>query len=51
MGLPGTSAVVNTYRLWLRHKLFRGWLDQNQFEFGEQAVFQISQVPRNRGAR
>jgi len=26
------SDVINTYRLWLRHELFRGRLDQNQFE-------------------
>jgi 3'-5' exonuclease len=24
------SDVINTYRLWLRHELFRGRLDQNQ---------------------
>jgi 3'-5' exonuclease len=31
------SDVINTYRLWLwlRHELFRGRLDQNQFEFSE----------------
>jgi hypothetical protein len=32
------SDVVNTYRLWLRHELFRGRLDQNQFEFSEGSV-------------
>jgi Predicted 3'-5' exonuclease related to the exonuclease domain of PolB len=25
------SDVINTYRLWLRHELFRGRLDQIQF--------------------
>lgn len=29
------SDVINTYRLWLRHELFRGRLDQSQFEFSE----------------
>jgi 3'-5' exonuclease len=32
------SDVVNTYRLWLRHELFRGRLDQAQFEFSEREV-------------
>jgi hypothetical protein len=27
--------VINTYRLWLRHELFRGRLDQRQFEYSE----------------
>jgi len=27
--------VIITYRLWLRHELFRDRLDQNQFEFSE----------------
>ena len=30
--------MTNTYRLWLRHELFRGRLDQNQFEFSEQEL-------------
>jgi len=29
------SDVINTYRLWLRHELFRGRLDRNQFEHSE----------------
>jgi 3'-5' exonuclease len=29
------SDVINTYRLWLRYELFRGRLDQNQFEFSD----------------
>lgn len=32
------SDVINTYRLWLRHELFRGRLDQSQFEFSERNV-------------
>lgn len=32
------SDVINTYRLWLRHELFRGRLDQNQFEHSEENV-------------
>ncbi len=32
------SDVVSTYRLWLRHELFRGRLDQGQFEFSERCV-------------
>jgi predicted PolB exonuclease-like 3'-5' exonuclease len=29
------SDVTNTYRLWVRHELFRGRLGQNQFEYSE----------------
>ena len=29
------SDVINTYRLWLRHELFRGRLDQAQFDYSE----------------
>jgi Predicted 3'-5' exonuclease related to the exonuclease domain of PolB/Asparagine synthase len=32
------SDVINTYRLWLRHELFRGRLDHNQFEASEENV-------------
>jgi 3'-5' exonuclease len=32
------SDVVNTYRLWLRHELFRGRLDHKQFESSEENV-------------
>jgi predicted PolB exonuclease-like 3'-5' exonuclease len=32
------SDVINTYRLWLRHELFRGRLDQSQFEASEENV-------------
>jgi predicted PolB exonuclease-like 3'-5' exonuclease len=32
------SDVINTYRLWLRHELFRGRLDQSTFEFSERDV-------------
>jgi hypothetical protein len=30
-----TSDVVNTYRLWLRHELFRGALDHDRFAFSD----------------
>ena len=32
------SDVMNTYRLWLRRELFRGRLDQSQFELSERKV-------------
>jgi 3'-5' exonuclease len=32
------SDLTNAYRLWLRHELFRGRLDQSQFEFSERDV-------------
>jgi predicted PolB exonuclease-like 3'-5' exonuclease len=32
------SDVVNTYRLWLRHELFRGRLDRQSFEFSDNAI-------------
>ena len=32
------SDVINTYRLWLRHELFRGRLDHKQFESSEENV-------------
>jgi 3'-5' exonuclease len=32
------SDVINTYRLWLRHELFRGRLDRNQFVFSDENV-------------
>ncbi|MFG3596507.1 ribonuclease H-like domain-containing protein [Bradyrhizobium sp. RDI18] len=35
------SDVINTYRLWLRHELFRGRLDQAQFEFSEQELARL----------
>jgi hypothetical protein len=34
--------VINTYRLWLRHELFRGRLDHNQFEASEVSVEQLT---------
>jgi hypothetical protein len=37
------SDVINTYRLWLRHELFRGRLDQTQFEFSEQNLARPSE--------
>lgn len=36
------SDVINTYRLWLRHELFRGRLDQNQFEFSEASAAKLT---------
>ena len=36
------SDVINTYRLWLRHELFRGRLDQHQFELSEQDIGRLS---------
>jgi 3'-5' exonuclease len=35
------SDVINTYRLWLRHELFCGRLDQNQFESSERDVTRV----------
>jgi predicted PolB exonuclease-like 3'-5' exonuclease len=32
------SDVINTYRLWLRHELFRGRLDEAQFQYSEEDV-------------
>jgi 3'-5' exonuclease len=32
------SDVINTYRLWLWHELFRGRLDKTQFEYSERDV-------------
>ena len=32
------SDVINTYRLWLRHELFRGRLDRNQFVVSDENV-------------
>jgi Predicted 3'-5' exonuclease related to the exonuclease domain of PolB len=36
------SYVINTYRLWPRHELFRGRLDQSQFEASEASVEQLT---------
>jgi 3'-5' exonuclease len=36
------SDVINTYRLWLRHELFRGRLDQKQFEVSEESIKQLA---------
>lgn len=38
------SDVINTYRLWLRYELFRGRLDQKQFESSEQDVVRVLSV-------
>jgi predicted DNA-binding transcriptional regulator AlpA len=37
------SYVINTYRLWLRHELFRGRLDQSQYEYSEYDVQRFAQ--------
>ena len=42
------SDVINTYRLWLRHELFRGRLDQNQFEFSERDVVRSLDTGKDR---
>jgi 3'-5' exonuclease len=42
--------VINTYRLWLRHELFRGRLDQNQFEFSERDVTRVVGSAADRAA-
>ena len=36
------SDVINTYRLWLRHELFRGRLDRNQFEYSEDSIARLA---------
>ena len=43
------SDVVNTYRLWLRHELFRGRLDQSKYEQSELRlnVFVSSRMSRD----
>jgi 3'-5' exonuclease len=42
------SDVINTYRLWLRHELFRGRLDQDQFECSERDVGRLLDIARDR---
>jgi 3'-5' exonuclease len=32
------SDVINTYRIWLRHELFRGRLDQDGFKYSERSI-------------
>jgi 3'-5' exonuclease len=44
------SDVINTYRLWLRHELFRGRLDQGQFEYSERDVGRIVGPAEDRAA-
>ena len=44
------SDVINTYRLWLRHELFRGRLDQSTFEFSERDVGRLLDAARDRTA-
>src|SRR5450631_4538011 len=44
------SDVINTYRLWLRHELFRGRLDQSQFEFSDRDVSRLLDATGDRTA-
>jgi predicted PolB exonuclease-like 3'-5' exonuclease len=44
------SDAINTYRLWLRHELFRGRLDQNQFESSERDVTRVVGSAADRAA-
>jgi 3'-5' exonuclease len=44
------SDVINTYRLWLRHELFRGRLDQGQFEYSERDAGRLLDAARDRTA-
>ena len=45
-----TSDVINTYRLWLRHELFRGRLDHAQFEYSERDVTRVVGSAADRAA-
>jgi 3'-5' exonuclease len=38
------SDVINTYRLWLRHELFRGRLDHDQFKFSDNSSLCVAQA-------
>src|SRR6202049_735116 len=44
------SDVINTYRLWLRHELFRGRLDHSQFESSERDVTRVVGSAADRAA-
>ena len=44
------SDVINTYRLWLRHELFRGRLDQSQFECSERDITRVVGSAADRAA-
>ena len=39
--------IVNTYRVWLRHELFRGRLSPIQFQFSEQKLDEFIEVRSN----
>jgi 3'-5' exonuclease len=39
--------VVNTYRVWLRHELFRGKLTEAAFELSEWRLAEFIKVPGN----
>lgn len=40
--------VVNTYRLWLRHELFRGRLDRSKYEESELRLSEFLDCPKFR---
>jgi len=42
------SDVVNTYRLWLRHELFRGRLDQSKYEASELHLREFLEARKSR---
>ena len=44
------SDVINTYRLWLRHELFRGRLDERQFAFSDRDVSRLIDAAGDRPA-
>jgi len=39
--------IVNTYRVWLRHELFRGRLSPIQFQFSEQKLGEFIKARSN----
>jgi predicted PolB exonuclease-like 3'-5' exonuclease len=44
------SDVINTYRLWLRHELFRGRMDHAQFECSERDITRVVGSAADRAA-
>jgi len=43
------SDVVNTYRLWLRHELFRGAIDKSKYEESERRINEYLGARRSQG--
>jgi hypothetical protein len=39
--------VLNTYRVWLRHELFRGRLSDGEFQASETSLVEFVRVPSN----